>query len=319
MAKIIDSAGKGAALDATDYDSNVSTLAGKNQAITATTHTITVSDQSETIEYSNASAIAVTLPTIASVSGSNIHTDDFSVTLKNIGAGAVTATRAGTDTFDDGSTSITLSQYDVVILQTDNSLTKWNQLSDKIYDAATKSGTETLSDKTLPSPAISDASFSGTQTGFVGNISGTASNITSQGALATKDTVSNADLDASSVAASNIQTDAVGFTDEIAGSTTSDDFTFSVSSITATIQKGIFIPGAITTPSNTLVGDVNLQYFINGAWTTVKTIPISSGLETTGTKLIDIGIVVSEGISARWQWVISFGSGTTTVRMLRLY
>ncbi len=49
MSKIIDRAGKGAALTGAEYDSNISTAVGKNQPITATTNTITISDQSEVI------------------------------------------------------------------------------------------------------------------------------------------------------------------------------------------------------------------------------------------------------------------------------
>ena len=126
MAKIIDSAGKGSAIDSTEHDSNFSTFAGKNQSITATSHTIDVDDQGEIIEYSNGSPIAVTLPAISTVSGSNINTDDFTVTLKNIGAGLVTVTRGSTDTFDNGDTSISLRQYESAQIQTDSTLGKWN-------------------------------------------------------------------------------------------------------------------------------------------------------------------------------------------------
>lgn len=129
MTKIIDRGGKGAAITEAENDANLSALAGKNQPITATSHTIDVDDQSETIEYLNASAIAVTLPAIATVSGSNIDTDDFTVTLTNIGVGLVTVTRGSADTFANGNTSITLEQYQAVKIQTDNSLTKWNILS----------------------------------------------------------------------------------------------------------------------------------------------------------------------------------------------
>lgn len=149
MAKIIDSAGKGSAITAAEHDSNLSTFAGKNQSITATSHTIDVDDQGETIEYSNASPIAVTLPAISTVSGSNIHTDDFTVTLKNIGAGLVTVTRGGTDTFEDGSTSYTIAQYGSVTIQTDSTLGKWNIISrgfgTTYNDSLTFAGTLTVS------------------------------------------------------------------------------------------------------------------------------------------------------------------------------
>jgi hypothetical protein len=129
MTKIIDRAGKGSDISAAENDANLSSLAGINAAITATSHTIDINDQNDTIEYSNASPIAVTLPSIASVTGANLHTDDFKVTLKNIGAGTVTVTRGSTDTFEDASTSIALLQYETVTIQTDSSLTKWNIIS----------------------------------------------------------------------------------------------------------------------------------------------------------------------------------------------
>jgi len=144
MSKIIDRAGKGAALTGNDYDSNISTAVGKNQPIIVTTHTITVSDQSEIIEYLNASPIAVTLPDIATVSGSNIHTDDFTVTLKNIGVGIVTITRGGTDTFDDGTTSKTLEQYGYITLQTDSTLAKWNILNQDSMDKLPLDGSKVM-------------------------------------------------------------------------------------------------------------------------------------------------------------------------------
>jgi len=150
MTKILDSAGLGASITAVQNDANLSSLSGINAPITATSHTIDVDDQNDTIEYLNAASIAVTLPAIASVSGSNIHTDDFKVTFKNIGAGVVTVTRGSTDTFDDGSTSIALAQYEYATIQTDSSLTKWNIINSNI-DNATKTGTQTLTNKTIGS------------------------------------------------------------------------------------------------------------------------------------------------------------------------
>lgn len=129
MTKIIDRSGKGAAISAPENDANLSSLSGINAPITATTHTIDVDDQNDIIEYFNASAIAVTLPAISTVSLTFIHTDDFKVTLKNIGAGIVTITRASTNTFDDGSTTKTLAQYEWITIQTDSGLTKWNVIN----------------------------------------------------------------------------------------------------------------------------------------------------------------------------------------------
>lgn len=132
MTKIVDLSGKGAAISGAENDANLSSLSGINQSITTTTHTIDVNDQNDTLEYSNASPIAVTLPSIASVTGANLHTDDFKVTLKNIGAGFVTVTRSSTDTFEDASTAITLNKYESATIQTDSTLGKWNIISSKL-------------------------------------------------------------------------------------------------------------------------------------------------------------------------------------------
>lgn len=156
MTKIIDVSGKGAEISASENDANLDSLSGINSPITATSHTIDVDDQNDTIEYLNASPIAVTLPAISTVSGANINTSDFTVTLKNVGAGAVTVTRGGTDTFEDASTEITLNQYDCVTIQTDSTLGKWNIIDKYEVDFATKTGAETLTNKTLTAPIIDE-------------------------------------------------------------------------------------------------------------------------------------------------------------------
>ncbi len=150
MSKIIDSTGKGAAIAESENDSNLSTFAGKNQSITATTHTIDVNDQGEVIEYINAAAVAVTLPEISTVTGANIHTDDFTVTLKNIGVTTVTITCGGSDTFDDGDTVKRLYSNDTITIQTDNALTGWNVLSDYI----SSTGRSVVGDNTSTTLAI---------------------------------------------------------------------------------------------------------------------------------------------------------------------
>ena len=64
MSKIIDRTGKGASISQSENDDNLSSLSGINAPITATTHTIDIDDQNDTVEYSNASPIAVTLAEI---------------------------------------------------------------------------------------------------------------------------------------------------------------------------------------------------------------------------------------------------------------
>lgn len=125
MSKILDRTGTGAALTAAQNDSNLSSLSGINEAQTGTTYTVTIDDQNRTIEFSNAGAVTVTMTAIATIAAA-LHTDDFKVTLLNIGAGTVTVNTA--DTFLGGGTSIVISKGESVTLQTDSTLTIWNIL-----------------------------------------------------------------------------------------------------------------------------------------------------------------------------------------------
>lgn len=122
--------GAGASLTQAQGDTNWNTLNGINEAQIGTTHTIDQTDECKTIEYSNASPIAVTLTAISVIDGANdSQITDFKVTLKNIGAGLVTVTRGGTDTFADLSTSITIPQYHSVTIQSDSTGAIWNIIS----------------------------------------------------------------------------------------------------------------------------------------------------------------------------------------------
>lgn len=132
--------GAGASLTQAQGDTNWDTLNGINEAQTGTTHTIDHTDELKTIEYSNASPIAVTLTAISTIDSSNdSQISDFKVTLKNIGAGLVTVTRGSTDTFEGGVTSITISQYESVTIQSDSTGAIWNIIQ------------KTFGDKTLAS------------------------------------------------------------------------------------------------------------------------------------------------------------------------
>lgn len=126
MTKVVTSTGLGAAISESQNDSNLSSMSGKNSLESGTTHTIDINDQNDTIEYTNASLVTITLPTISTVTGANLDTDDFKVLIKSVGAGGVTINRSSTDTFDDGTTSKTLPQYSRILLQTDSTLGKWN-------------------------------------------------------------------------------------------------------------------------------------------------------------------------------------------------
>ena len=133
--------GAGASLSQSQGDTNWNTLNGINEAQTGTTHTIDHTDELKTIEYSNASPVAVTLTAIATIDGANdSQISDFKVTLKNIGAGLVTVTCGGADTFDDGSTSKTLSQYQSITLQTDSTGAIWNVIGGSLSGGLASDG-----------------------------------------------------------------------------------------------------------------------------------------------------------------------------------
>lgn len=120
---IVDRAGKGSALTSAQYDGNVNSMCGVVEEQTAATYTIAYTDQNKTIQFNRATAIAVTLPSAASIQAL-IDTGQWRVALKNIGAGDVTVTGpAGTI---DGATSFILSRYDSIVLQTDSAGTAWN-------------------------------------------------------------------------------------------------------------------------------------------------------------------------------------------------
>jgi hypothetical protein len=140
MSKILDRSGLGAAITSAQNDSNLSSLSGINEAVTGTTYTVTIDDQNRTLEFSNASSIAVTLTAIATIAAA-LHTDDFKVTLKNIGAGVVTVTRGSTDTFDDGSTTQTINRYEAITIQTDSTVAKWNVFNHPKYQTTSTAGT----------------------------------------------------------------------------------------------------------------------------------------------------------------------------------
>lgn len=123
---IVDRNSKGSALTQSEYDGNVSSMCGVVEEETGATHTIDHTDQNKTIQYNRGSAVAVTLTAAATIQ-SNIDTDNWKVTCKNIGAGAVTIT--GPASSIDGATTVVLEQYDSVTIQTDQAGTAFNIVS----------------------------------------------------------------------------------------------------------------------------------------------------------------------------------------------
>ena len=124
MAAIITRTGKGAAITQSENDSNLDSLCGINEPQTGTTYTIDAADQNSTIEFSNAAPVVATLTLISTIIAAN-DTSDFQATLKNIGAGVVTVTPT-TNTFDDGSVTKILAQYEWMTIQTDSTQVLWN-------------------------------------------------------------------------------------------------------------------------------------------------------------------------------------------------
>jgi hypothetical protein len=177
MSKIIDRTGSGSALTAAENDANLSSLSGINEAQTGTTYTVTIDDQNRTIEHSNASAVTVTLTLLSTITGA-LHTDDFRVIHKNIGAGVVTINTNVADTFDDTTISITLNQYDCVEIQSSSTATIWNKI--RFYDdnAPTLTGAETFTNKTLTSPTLTSPALGTPASGVLTNCTGTAAGLT---------------------------------------------------------------------------------------------------------------------------------------------
>lgn len=124
MTSIVTRTGKGAPITQAENDANLDSLCNINEPQTGTSYTIDADDQNNVIEFSNVSAVTATL-TLISTLISAIDTSDFKVLIKNIGAGIVTVTPI-TNTFDDGDTTKTLSQYEWMTIQTDSTETKWN-------------------------------------------------------------------------------------------------------------------------------------------------------------------------------------------------
>ena len=131
MSKILDRNGLGVAINEAQHDSNLSSLSGINEAITAATYNVSIDDQNRTLEISNATGCAVQLPAVSTITTA-LHTDDYKVCFKNIGAGDVTVGCGGGDTFDDTTVSKTVEQYEHLVLQTDSTGGKWNILDTSV-------------------------------------------------------------------------------------------------------------------------------------------------------------------------------------------
>lgn len=128
---IITRAGKGVPITATEHDKNINSWNTTVEVVSTATRTVVYTDQNKILELNNA-AMVVTLDLIATIAAA-IDTGSFKVTLRNINAAAATVNVTGPDTMDadanNNTTSMTLSQYQVVTFETDGAGTKWMKLS----------------------------------------------------------------------------------------------------------------------------------------------------------------------------------------------
>ena len=124
---IIDRNGKGSALDATDYDTNVDSMCGIVEEETGATHTVNHEDQNKTIQYNRGTAVTVTL-TDPSTIISSLDTSHFKVCLKNIGAGDVTVDPGAVE-IDGSAADIVLKQWDSITLHSNDDNTAWDVIA----------------------------------------------------------------------------------------------------------------------------------------------------------------------------------------------
>jgi len=126
MSKIIDRTGKGSNISQSENDSNLDSLHGINKGIAGSSYTVDITDQGDTLEFTNGGAVAVTLDSIAAILGA-AHTSDFKVTLVAIGAGTVvTITPDALNTINTGVATIILAENEYITIQTDSTNVVWS-------------------------------------------------------------------------------------------------------------------------------------------------------------------------------------------------
>lgn len=115
---------KGSELTHNELDANFD----RDVQVKTTTYACLVSDNRSVIECNHATTpFTVTLGDAATMAAAD--TGDYEVTISNIGAAAVTVARAGSDTIDGGSTSITLNQYESVTLKVNGATDGYNSIA----------------------------------------------------------------------------------------------------------------------------------------------------------------------------------------------
>lgn len=119
---VITRAGAGVALNATQNDQNLSSLASTTEEQTGSTYAVAFTDQNKLIELNNA-AMVCTMPDVATTITSS-DTTSWHVVLKNTNAADATINPTGANTFD-GASSLTLVQNETVVLQTNAANNNW--------------------------------------------------------------------------------------------------------------------------------------------------------------------------------------------------
>jgi len=188
---------QGAALNATQNDQNLDSLAGVVDAQTGTTYTVLYTDQNKTIELNNASMVC-TLSAISTIAAA-IQSSKWKVTLKNINATAAEVKNNAADTIDGtdySSTGISLKQYEAITLQINNAGTGWIIIGDKSETfASIDVNGGAIDGTTVGASSASTGAF----TTLTGTVVTASTSLTVNGSTA----ITSVDTDLSSVSASD--------------------------------------------------------------------------------------------------------------------
>jgi len=123
---LVSRSGKGAALTSADHDQNLNALASTTETQTGATYEVVFTDHNKLIELNNAS-MTCTLDAVADIAAAiDSGVSDFRINLFNLNSAAATVSPTGSDTINGVNASITLLQYESVILQTNTAGDGWD-------------------------------------------------------------------------------------------------------------------------------------------------------------------------------------------------
>ena len=136
-------AAKGSDLTPTEADNDFK----RSVSAKTTTYNCLIGDNRNVIECNSATPFTVTLGNAATMAAA--ETGDYEVTIVNIGSGAVTVARSGTDVIDGATISFSLSQYSSATLKVNFAANGYNSISNNkniiLLSANTFSGSNTFS------------------------------------------------------------------------------------------------------------------------------------------------------------------------------